>query len=103
MKKTLAVLALGAALSIFSQKIYASDPKIFSYANNENNKQDEEIFSNLFNTFSMISEPNFEKKWNMHEGLEFDIKIKFDYNFQINPIKFNPISVCVNFLLQYNF
>ena len=103
MKKTLAVLALGAALSIFSPKIYSFDQKMFSYPDNGDNNQAEEIFSNLFNTFSMISEPNFEKKWNMHEGLEFDIKIKFDYNFQINPIKFNPISVCVNFLLQYNF
>ena len=100
MKKTLAVLALGTALSIFSPKIYSES--LFSYSADNNIKQSEEVFSSLFNTFSMIREPNFEKKLDLGNGLEFNLKIKFDYDLQISPIQFNPISVCIKFLLQYN-
>lgn len=106
MNKTLAVLVLGAAISTFSiPKDYAYDSKIFSYEeiNPNPNKQSEKIILDFFNTLNIIRELSFEKKWDMHGGLEFDFGVKFDYDIQLNPIKFIPISFHLNFLLQYNF
>lgn len=120
MKKTLAALALGIALSTFSTpKAYASAPislpkNLFSCsssATSENKssyeessyKESEKIILYLFNNLSLVRELNFEKKWDMQRGLEFGLGVKFDYEIQINPIKFNPLSFHLNFLFQYNF
>lgn len=105
-KKTLAVLALGAALSIFPlQKVYVSDSKIFSYKeiSSNPNKQSEEMILNFFNALKTFRELNFEKTWDMRGGLEFDLGFKFDYDIQVNPITFSPIYVQINLLFQYNF
>ncbi|VVB83036.1 Uncharacterised protein [uncultured archaeon] len=120
MKKTLAALALGIALSTFPiSKNYADNPVNLSknllscsspavsennssYEEINQNKQAEELILDVFNTLNTIRQPTLVKTWNLQRELKLKLELKVDYNIQINPFKFSSVSGSVNFLFQYN-
>lgn len=97
MKKTLAVLLLGTALSITS-------PQNFFYSSPEDKKDNlKELTSDFFKTLNLLREFDFVRTWRLYEGLKFTLSFQVNYGVEFNPVRMDPVSTKVNFLFQYNF
>ncbi len=96
MKKLLTALVFGTLLSS------ASPQQFFYYEDCDPNKKIEEAIIDILDIANNLRELNFTQTTNLNRWVDMVLGIKFDYNIQVNPIKFDYTSLYLNLSFKYN-